>query len=111
MLNRGAYLLLTERTIREDDGMWTAFCDELGLATCAESENAVSARLQKAVLAVLNAATLQGHLDQFLESRNLRIYPSSTSIHRWGNFVTSGTAISISGPSIVHRSYERAFVS
>ncbi len=110
MLNRGAYLLLSERAEPEEDGTFSAFCDELGLATCANTESAAKARLRKAVLAVLNAATERGEIREYLGNKNVRIYsPSPSQGIDWGrNIIMSGSSFS-AGLSITHRPYELAF--
>lgn len=68
------YVLLSQRVEPEGDKLFTAFCDELGLATFSTSEEKASNRLQNAILATLNTAEKKGAVRQLLKSKNIRLY-------------------------------------
>ena len=102
-----AYILLSERIIEEPNGLFSAFCDELGSATFGESHDKALDRLQKANLLLLNEATKNGDLNDLLEGRGilLRHFDLSTasSPHR---FEASETHFGYG--NITHRPYNFA---
>ena len=69
----GKYILLSARATPEKDGRFSAFCDELGLATCAESKEAAMDRLEDITMLVLNTATERGEILALLEGRAIRL--------------------------------------
>ena len=69
----GKYILLSARATPEKDGRFSAFCDELGLATCAESKEAAMDRLKDITMLVLNTATERGEILALLEGRAIRL--------------------------------------
>lgn len=106
---RGKYILLSERIEREKDGRFSAFCDELGIATFASSEKAASHRLQKAIGLLLNEATKQHEITPLLESRSIRMYSSLGQGSQFmppipGTNIMSGPSFSFTG-ELLHRPY------
>ena len=73
MKDEGRYILLTHR-IAEEDGRFSAFCDELGLATCADSFLEAQKRLEAAVTMVLKEAAKRGEFHTLLSDRNIDLY-------------------------------------
>lgn len=71
----GKYVLLSARPVREADGRFTAFCDELGLVTVAATEEGALERLGNLVRRTLEAATARGDILEFLDGRGVRLHP------------------------------------
>lgn len=71
----GKYILLSARATREKDGRCSAFCDELGIATCSDSKEGALGRLQNTVKLILTKATERGDILSLLESRSIRLCP------------------------------------
>ena len=72
---KGKYILLSKRSVEEKDGRYSAFCDELGIGTCAETKDAAIKRVEAAALLILNKATESGDILGLLEDRGIRLYP------------------------------------
>lgn len=105
-----AYILLSERIIEEPNGLFSAFCDELGSATYGESYDKASERLQSANLLLLNEATRNGDLDGLLESRGILLhhFDRSTAMtpHRF-----EASEAHFGYGTITHRPYNFALAS
>src|SRR3990167_1541508 len=85
----GKYILLSARPGHEADGRYTAFCDELGIATCAMTEDAALDRLAGAIGHLLNIATERGDIIALLESKSIRLY--SIELSKLGTVRRIGT--------------------
>lgn len=73
------YVLLSERVVREGDGSFTGYCDELGLATCSDTEESTSLRLQQVIVAVLDAATKRDEILRLLGDRNVPLHDAGAA--------------------------------
>jgi len=74
MKRKKATIQLTHLIREESEGKYSAFCKELGLATCAKSFEEAKRRLNKATLLVLNTATDKGEILGLLEEKGIPIY-------------------------------------
>lgn len=70
------YILLSERVIKEENGLFSAFCDELGTATFADTLEAASERLSAANTLLLNAAAANGDIEALFKQRGIHMYPA-----------------------------------
>lgn len=75
----GKYILLTTRTIAEKNGWFSASCDELGIATCAEAIDAAQIRLTENIKFLLDQATERGDIFDLFKVRSIRLYPLEAS--------------------------------
>jgi len=71
-----ATIQLTDLIKEEPEGVYSAFCTELGLATCAKSFKEAERRLDKAITLVLNTATENGEIWDLLREKNIPVYHS-----------------------------------
>ena len=102
---QGQYILLSERVQREPDGVYSAFCDELGLATCGDTADLAKTRLRSAARNVLNFSTKKGSVLEYLASRNIRLYQLPSHIGTWPGYSQDpwfGAALSV-GDDMIHR--------
>ena len=107
----GPYIILSERVEEEADGTYSAFCDELGLATCAPSYEKASVRLRRAMGFTLNTLTKEGLILKYLEERKVHLYhPSlpmkSTSKTRAFRSSAIGADAGFSFRGTTHRPYD-----
>ncbi len=58
----------------EAKGVFTGYCEELGLVTCGHSFEEVERRLQKATGLVLNKATENKEIWQLLKEKGIPVY-------------------------------------
>lgn len=106
------HIMLSECIRAEADGVVTAFCDELGLATYSDSRDGASKRLKKAVLLVLKEATKNGDIFNLLQNRGIRIYPSQYDPGQVLAFTSPAITIEPSstsfnyGDACTHRPYD-----
>lgn len=82
-LPENPYIILSERIELESDGSYSAFCDDLGIATFAESHPKAQERLRSAILATLTAATQRGEVLELLKLREIRLYSSNVGREGW----------------------------
>jgi len=75
----GKYILLSARAVREKDGRCSAFCDELGIATCSDSTEGALGRLQNTITLILTKATERGDILALLKNRSVRLCPLESS--------------------------------
>jgi predicted RNase H-like HicB family nuclease len=84
MKKRMATIQLTHMIRVEGEGEYSAFCDELGLATCAGSFEEAKRRITKATIMVLNAATEKGEILDLLKGKGIPIYFAKLITHHLG---------------------------
>lgn len=71
-----ATIQITEIIREQPNGSYSAFCKELGLATCGKSFNEAQRRLHKATLLVLNSAIKREEIEQLLDEKDIPITES-----------------------------------
>ena len=58
--------------IREvSDGVYSAFCEELGLATCGSTFEEAEKRIDKSIRLVLDTATKKNEIEELLREKNI----------------------------------------
>ena len=67
------YIRLTIR-IEKEDKAFSAFCEELGLATCGATFEEAEKRLKALTTSVLNTATKKGEIEALLKSSGVPFY-------------------------------------
>ena len=77
MLTEG-YVLLT-LSVEEADGQYAAYCPELGVATCGDTEEEAFANLDDAITVHLNALEEVGAREEFFRERNITMRPTRTA--------------------------------
>jgi len=81
MPDKKAYIRL-EMTIAKEGKDYSAFCDELGLATCGITFEEAEHRLNKITIMTLNAATKRGEIEALLKERGIPLYFTEAAIRR-----------------------------
>jgi hypothetical protein len=76
---KGRYFTLTYR-ITEDNGLYSGFCEELGLATCADNLDESKRRLDKISLMAIDTATKNGEIDEYLKSKNIVMHTTKKDL-------------------------------
>lgn len=74
MKKKMATIQLTQLIKEESNGEYSAFCKELGLATCAKSFEEAKRRISKATMMVLNTATEKGEISDLLREKDIPVY-------------------------------------
>jgi predicted RNase H-like HicB family nuclease len=77
---------LSEIIKEEADGNYSAFCVELGLATCASSFDEAKRRLNKSILLVLNTANEKEEISRLLKEKEIKLYLQRHDSPRAYNF-------------------------
>lgn len=77
---RERYIVLSEKIKEEGPGLFSAFCSELDIATCANSMDEVVQKLHYTVLMVLNTAEAKGDISQYLKEKGVKVYPGTPPI-------------------------------
>lgn len=67
------YVQLTVIFQEEDDGRWTAECQELGTATFGHSLSDARMKIEEAIILHLNALEQVGERDRFFRENGIRI--------------------------------------
>jgi predicted RNase H-like HicB family nuclease len=103
-----SHIILSERIELEPDGRYSAFCDDLGIATFAESHPKAQERLRSAILAILNEAQKEGEVLELLRSKEIRLHSPHAFRASTGETITriapSGSAFTYHG--INHQPYD-----
>ena len=60
---------------QRDGDLWTAYCDELGLASCGTNEDEARANLKHAFIAYCRALQKRGILESRLAEKGIRFEP------------------------------------
>jgi len=69
-----SYIIVSSYAEPEEDGRYSAFCEELGIATCAATEGAALERLGSAIEHLLSEATKRGDVLALLASRSVLLH-------------------------------------
>ena len=57
--------------IEQENGLWSAYCDELGLASCGATKAEAKANLKNAVIAYCRALDKRGILEKTLKEKGI----------------------------------------
>jgi len=68
----------------QDGDLWSAYCDELGLASCGATEDKAIANLKHAVIAYCRVLDKRGILEETLKKKDVHFEPLPPHPHKVG---------------------------